>query len=194
MNELGKSGQPPLFQRALAENWDLLPVPVRNLHNFEDRRIATGTARVERGASTAARFIAWLFGFPKAAKSLPVEVIFQRDGTGEIWTRRFGDASFTTRLDEPSISSPITPTIVESFGVLAFDLALRLEQDRLHLAPIAWRLCGIPLPVAFAPHGNSYESPKGENFAFHIEICIPVVGLIVRYVGTLNHLQTIEPA
>ena len=176
----------PLFSRVLGQNWDGLPAPVRNMHDIGHRRIATGLASVERGTGIAANVIAWLFGFPNAAASIPVQVTFERSGTGEVWTRSFGEASFTTRLDEQTATTTRAPVVVESFGPLSFILELRLQHERLYLTPIAWNLFRLPLPIALAPYGNSYEFSETGRFAFHIEVNVPLAGLIVCYRGTLH--------
>lgn len=179
---------PPLFRRALAGDWANLPGPVRQLHDFTGRRSASGTASVERGAGMASNLVAWLFGFPHTAASVPVQVIFEQSGTGEIWTRNFAGTTFTTRLEPVPQSQAVAHTLIESFGPLAFQLQLHYDRaaGRLYLAPVAWRFFGLPLPMALAPYGNSYEFAEAGQFAFHIEICIPFFGLIVRYRGNLE--------
>jgi hypothetical protein len=44
---------------------------------------------------------------------------------------------------------------------------------------------GIPLPQALAPFGSAYESAEDGRFHFHVEIRLPVIGLIVGYRGWL---------
>jgi hypothetical protein len=46
-------------------------------------------------------------------------------------------------------------------------------------------VCGIPLPRALAPRGDSYEFVEAGRFHFHVEIDHPFTGLIVRYRGWL---------
>jgi len=48
-----------------------------------------------------------------------------------------------------------------------------------------WSVCGIPLPRALAPRGDSYEFVEAGRFHFHVEIVHPFTGLIVRYRGWL---------
>jgi hypothetical protein len=48
-----------------------------------------------------------------------------------------------------------------------------------------WSACGIPLPRALAPRGDSYEFVEAGRFHFHVEIATPITGLIVRYRGWL---------
>jgi len=194
MNRKSKPVAPPLFQRVLTNNWDALPIPLRDIHSINRHQVATGTASVERGRNLASNLIAWVLGFPRAAKSVPVTVIFERDGEAEIWTRQFGEAAFTTRLARASAQSTSEPVVTESFGPLAFDLLLHIENERLHLNPIAWRLFNVTLPTALLPQGNSYEFVEDNVFAFHIEVRIPIVGLIVRYCGKLDTMPEQDQA
>jgi hypothetical protein len=48
-----------------------------------------------------------------------------------------------------------------------------------------WSVFGIPLPVALAPRGDSYEYAADGRFHFHVEIGHPFTGLIVGYQGWL---------
>jgi hypothetical protein len=57
------------------------------------------------------------------------------------------------------------------------------EQGRGRCARL---LCGIPLPRALAPRGDSYEFVEAGRFHFHVEIAHPFTGLIVRYRGWLG--------
>jgi hypothetical protein len=44
---------------------------------------------------------------------------------------------------------------------------------------------GIPMPLALAPRGDSYEFAADRRFNFHVEIRHPLAGLIVAYRGWL---------
>jgi hypothetical protein len=73
----------------------------------------------------------------------------------------------------------------ERFGPFAFGLALLCETDRMRLVVRGWSVFGIPLPRALAPVGDAYESAEDGRFHFHVEIRLPVIGLIVGYRGWL---------
>src|SRR6478735_1777828 len=49
-------------------------------------------------------------------------------------------------------------------------LALVCDSDRMRLLVRRWRVCGIPMPRALAPRGNSYEFAQAGRFHFHVEI------------------------
>lgn len=160
------------------------------MHNVEHRRTARGHARVERSKNPLANVLAWIFRFPSAAEEIDVEVYFVRDGDSEIWTRRFAGSTFTTRLSPAPETSSLPPSaVIESFGPLSFELALEVAGGRLTLTPRRWWLAGCPLPAALIPGGNSYEYDDNGRFGFHIEIVVPLAGLVVRYFGTLMVLD-----
>jgi len=75
--------------------------------------------------------------------------------------------------------------LCERFGPFAFGLALVLEGERLKLVVRRWSFLGLQLPRALAPGGEAYEHAADGRFNFHVEITLPVVGLIVRYRGWL---------
>jgi len=127
--------------------------------------------------------IAWLFGFPPAGKDVPVTVAFTaRDGR-EIWRRTFGGRSFSSTQEEGR--GRFEGLLCERFGPLAFAMALVLEDGRLRLVVRRWTAFRIPMPLALAPSGNSYESVEDGRFRFHVEIGHRVTGLVVAYRGWL---------
>jgi len=73
----------------------------------------------------------------------------------------------------------------ERFGPLNFGMALVWKSERLRFVVRRWSACGIPLPRALAPRGDSYEFVEAGRFHFHVEIATPITGLIVRYRGWL---------
>ena len=58
-------------------------------------------------------------------------------------------------------------------------------QDKLRLVVRRWSAFGVPLPLALAPRGEAFESADDGRFNFHVEIGLPLIGLIVRYRGWL---------
>lgn len=175
-----------LFRRALGSGWSSLPAPLKRLHDVHGTTVASGTASIRRGSGPMAQLIASLFGFPESGENVPVSVTFEKNGLGEIWTRKFGEKSFSSRLEPVPAGHAAEAGVIESFAPFSFRLRLNLEHDRLYFSPQAWWVYGLPLPIAIAPHGCSYEFADGNDFAFHIEICVPGVGLIVRYIGVLK--------
>jgi len=80
----------------------------------------------------------------------------------------------------------------ERFGPFAFDMALIVDGAKLAFVVRRWSFLGLPLPAALAPGGASYEFAGDGRFHFHVEIALPLIGLIVRYSGWL--VPSTQPA
>ncbi len=173
----------PLYRRLLADAYAQLPAPIQTMHDLADTLSVGGIATIERGKSPLARAIAAAVGFPPAGESVPVKVLFTlRDGR-EVWRRTFADRSFTSTQEEGR--GRFERLMCERFGPFAFGIALLREAGRLRLLVRRWSVFGIPLPAALAPFGDAYESAEDGRFRFHVEIRLPLIGLIVGYRGWL---------
>ena len=84
-----------LYPGLLGDAWPRLPAQIRAMHGGTTS--AEGRASVERGNGMLSRLAAWLVGFPAAQADTPVKVRFEIGKDGEIWTRRFGTHSFSSR-------------------------------------------------------------------------------------------------
>jgi Domain of unknown function (DUF4166) len=174
----------PLYRRMLGEAWDLLPPPIRTMHSVSPALCADGRASIERGQGAIASLVARFMRFPPAGEDVPVTVTFRARGRGEHWARAFDKATFS------SVQMPgrgrFDGLICERFGPFSFGLALVVTGERLWLVVRGWSFLGIPLPLAWAPRGDAYESAEHDCFNFHVEIGHPFLGLIVRYRGWLK--------
>jgi hypothetical protein len=153
------------------------------MHDFKDTLMAEGRAVVERGGNPVARLIAKLFGFPAAGHDMPVTVAFRLQDGREIWRREFAGRVMQSTQEEGQ--DRFEHLVCERFGPFCFGLALVLDNGRLTLAVRRWTAFGIPMPLALAPTGDAFESADGGRFNFHVEIRLPLIGMIVRYRGWL---------
>jgi hypothetical protein len=173
-----------MFKTLLGNAWPVVPKPVREMHDQARDTRLSGLAAVERGNGVLARLIAGVFRFPTEGKNIPIDVMISKSPGQETWKRTFGDRSFS------SVLSPCRGTgdclLSERFGPFSFQLALVVANDKLNYIVRGWKFFGLPLPRAWAPGGDSYESSKNGVFGFDIEIAHPLAGLIVRYAGTLT--------
>ncbi len=181
-------GDAPLYKRILGAAWAQLPRQIRDMHTIAAARTAEGRADIERGGNPLARIIGWLFGFPRQAQGVPVTVRFTSDGRRETWRRQFGAHSFSS--DQTEGSGRSDGLLEEHFGPFSFGLALVASPDRLSFVVRRWKVFGLPLPVALAPFGDSFEFVADGRFHFNVEIAMPLVGLIVRYRGSLEPTGT----
>jgi len=193
----------PLYRRLLGDAYAQLPAPIQALHDLADTLLVEGRATIQRGRNPVARAIAAAVGFPPAGENVPVKVMFTRRDGREVWRRSFADHAFTSTQEEGRGS--FDRLMCERFGPFAFGIALTHvpakwrpvrrqehasikdlgEPDRLRLIVRGWSIFRIPLPRALAPFGSAYESAEDGRFHFHVEIRLPVIGLIVRYRGWL---------
>jgi hypothetical protein len=169
-----------LYQRLLGSAWESLPDSLKKLHTMQK---AEGRAKVELGKNPIAWLIAKIVGFPKAGDDIPVNVSFEKKKDGELWQRTFAGRSFSSFHVEGRGRSE--RLLSEQFGPSRFNQALVVAEGKLSFIVRNWSIFGIPLPRALAPMGNAYEQEVDGRFHFHVEIKMPLIGLIVRYQGWL---------
>lgn len=173
----------PLYRRILGPAMESLPEPIRDLHRVETTRTFSGRARVDRGGGLLSCMIGALYGFPDAGADIPVDVLLERDGDGEIWQRSFAGRMFRSQQREGWGRS--ARMITERFGPVTVDLALVTDGGCLDYIVRRARFLGIPMPHFMAPGGRTFEHVEDGRFNFHVEIAHPWFGLIVRYRGWL---------
>lgn len=174
----------PLYRRVLGEAWERLPPQIRDLHDGGGSMHASGLANVERGRNPLAWLVAAVFRFPKAGDGLPVSVEIEDRGGREVWTRNF--AGWRFRSIQLQGRRRCDRLLDERFGPFSFGLALVVKDQRLLLVPRRWTFLGVPMPRFLLPRGESYEAVEDGRFRFHVEIRMPLIGLIVRYRGVLT--------
>jgi hypothetical protein len=121
---------------------------------------------------------------------VPVKVSFQQRDGGEIWQREFAGRKFSTFQSEGR--GYADKLLVERFGPVTFSMALVLKQGELHYVTRRWSVFGIPLPLALAPKASVYEYAGGNDFCFHVEVKHWLMGLIVRYEGKLQVVNSLD--
>ena len=179
--------QTPMFRKLLGEDFEQLPQPVRIMHDLERRIVANGHARVQRGRNVFAQLAATIANLPHSSARVPVQVMFDANAAGELWTRQFGDHVFSSeQWAERGL-------LFERLGPVTVGSDLQLENGRMRLALRRWRLFGVPLPRFLAVRSDTYEYVEDGVFAFHARISHPFCGLIVAYEGTLSPATPIAP-
>ena len=171
----------PLFARVLS-GFDAMPAAVRAAHAPDPAVDLEGRVDIDGAETFVGRLIARLFGLPRTASDTHASVTIERDGDGEVWIRRFGDAEFSSRLGAGASANRLT----ERFGLLTFDLDASASAAGFELAILGTKLFAIPLPRLFAPSTKAVAS-VGESgrYRFDVTITLPVVGRLVRYRGWL---------
>lgn len=172
-----------LYRRLLGDAYATLPAPLQAMHDLKGEMVAEGTATVTRGTGLLARLMAAVIGFPQAGENVPVRVAFKAQRGREIWTRTFAGCSFHSTQEQGR--GQFEWLLCERFGPVNAGMALATEDERLRLIVRRWSVFGIPMPLALAPRGDSYEYAEDGRFRFHVEIGVPLIGPIVSYRGWL---------
>lgn len=173
----------PLFRKAMGSAWAGLPAPIRELHGETETSHFSGRASVVRGRSYLSRLIAVLVGFPDAAPDIPVAVRIERINDKEYWYRDFDGHCFSSEYSAGQARQH--GLTCERFGPVKFAMALVAEGDKLLYIPRRWTFLGLPMPKAFLPKGDMFETAANGKFHFHVEISLPFVGRLITYQGWL---------
>lgn len=176
-------GGPCLFARVLGRDFARLPMAVRAAHDPAPAVVLSGVADVEGPAGPVAVLVAKLFGFPPAQAGAAARVLIERTSRGELWTRRFGDAVFRSRVEAGAAPG----RMVERFGPFAFELAIHADETGFRLTLDGWRCLGAPLPARLAPRSaaTAVALPDGA-YGFDVAVDLPLAGRLARYRGRLT--------
>jgi hypothetical protein len=175
--------RPSLYRRALGPAYDRQSRAGQVLHDAGPSHWQ-GRCAVAGAETAVGRFLAWLFQLPAATDDAAIAVEFETSGGGEVWTRRIGGRRMRSRQFIGVRKPP--GWIVERFGILDFDLEVRVAKQRLALAIRGMRCCGLPLPRALWPAIEASESEEEGRFRFDVQIGLPLAGRLVRYRGWLT--------
>jgi hypothetical protein len=173
----------PLYRRLLGSSFAALPEPLRRMHDIGQGLSAEGMASVERGRGLLSWLVGLAFRLPPAGRDVPVWVRFEPKQGNEIWHRNFAGHRFSSF--QSAGRGRAHRLLRESFGPFAFDLALVVADERLDLVTRRWSFLGLPLPNALGPRCKAFEFVEDGKFHFHVEIGLPVAGILVRYRGWL---------
>lgn len=172
---------PCLFEAALGADWSRLSPEIRRLHGFRDGEAFSGTAQVTRGRGWLPQLAAAFFGFPPAARDVPVQVTMRRLDDTETWVRQFGDRRFRSHLRPGGAGR-----VWERFGPFSFLIALGVSDGALDFPVVAGRFLGLALPGFLLPYSESRESVRDGAFHFDVALHLPPTRqLMVRYRGSL---------
>jgi len=173
----GECADRGLYGNLIGIAFENLPAEVKALHS--EWKEAEGRARVMRGKSFLARLAAKAMSFPDAGEDVPLRVTFERHGTREIWTRRFGNREFSS--EHSAGRGRNEGHVCERFGPSSFAIALAVSGDALILEIRRWSAFGLPMPMWLCPRSEAFETSQDGRFRFNVEISHPLTGPIVHY-------------
>ena len=74
----------------------------------------------------------------------------------------------------------------ERLGPTTFRFVLAADRERITWKVVGVRVLGVPVPASWFSGVRASESVAGGRYRFDVEASLPVVGLLVRYQGTLD--------
>jgi hypothetical protein len=169
-----------LFRQLIGPDFAGLPPAVRNVHQDCSETVLAGRCRVDRGGGALAALFCAVSSLPNAGDDVPLRVTIRRSDGGETWVREFGGKPMRSRLRARG------GLLEERLGPTTFRFSLRADRERITWKVVAVRVLGVPVPVALFDGVLASESTEGGRYRFDVEARLPVVGLLVRYRGTLD--------
>jgi hypothetical protein len=163
--------------------WDALPDALRAIHAPGRAR---GRLHVRRGAGRGARLIAWVCGFPRAARDVDLALeVSARGASGLRWDRHLGATRLVTeqRIDDDGLISERFGPFVIGLEPWASTIGLDLVQRRASLAVGPWRLW---LPRCLAPRVRGRARAAGGGARIEVSVHAPLVGLLLAYDGVVE--------
>ena len=175
----------PLYRRVLGADFDLMPAPVRAVHDFTGRYVGEGTATVERG-NVIARSIAALLGMPQAGRDRPVRIVIDATKKGELLSRFYPDCTLRTLQSCETRKGQVL--LGEKFGPFRLLIALTGHERGCDFQLVRWTLGPVPLPMALAPRLVANERLHKGKHRFLVRISLPLIGLLLGYEGDVETL------
>lgn len=167
-----------------ADAWRRLPHAVQAMHGSAPRLHANGLADVEGACHLPARWLRHLLGLPPPGPQQVLAVTIERQGTREVWTRRFSHRRMQSVLDRRAGS----PLLFERLGPATLGFALRHDDDAIDWQLRSLHLFGLPLPRALRGRVLSRSGFRGGRYHFSVDVRLPLLGQLIGYQGWLEPL------
>jgi len=177
----------PLYKRVMGPAFHELPPIVRTFHSQTGTQKWIGYSKVTRGRGALARVISNMMGFPASGDDIPTSVVLQSDESGDTWTRQFGSKSFRSRQWAERRGDSIL--LMETIGSVTLALSLVVQDQKLRFVPQGWSILGVRMPNSWMPNGNVSEFEENSHFRFDVQVCLPVIGQIIHYQGSLTQVR-----
>jgi hypothetical protein len=172
-----------VYSHLLGPVWQELAASAQQLHDGTRIVRAAGTFRVRH----VRPILAWLARMPTAGENVPLRLVITPTDAGEEWHRSFAGRPMVSlqwaRPDE---------LLAERMGPLELRFRLTVENGALFYRSVgaALRLGPLRFPL---PHGScawvtAWEKPgpTPRQLDVHVEVRMPVVGVVVIYEGPLE--------
>lgn len=169
-----------LFPMLLGSEWDALDEPVRRMHGDAPNLHARGEADVGGTANIAARLLRRIVGLPAPGTQRKLDFSIQREGTREVWVRKFSGSIMCSVLDLSD------GRLRERLGPMTFLFDLHRDGDAIDWQLYGTRLLGVPLPRWINGAVLSRSGSRNGRYAFEVDVQMPLIGTLVSYRGWLE--------
>ena len=168
---------PSPYEVALQDAFFALDPEVRRAHLAP--LVAAGSVDVEHGSHWLAKRLVRLLKLPDAGRATPVRLEVTTRGDELLWARRIGSVSLCTR--QQAVGSGIEERA--GLGTIAF--RLEAKDGALLYRQTSFRVAGIHLPSAIAPHVDARVSAVAGGW--HVEVRVTWrTHLVCRYAGRMG--------
>jgi len=171
-----------LFPSLLGDHWHQLATSVQCMHGDAKRVVARGAADVEGTTHLPARCLRRILGLPEPGPQQALEVVIERNGTRETWTRRFALGQMRSVLDRVTD----TPLLREQLGPITLRFELLRDNNVIDWRLRGARIFGLPLPRALFGEVLSRSGERDGRYAFDIDTRLPLLGKLIAYRGWLE--------
>ena len=171
-----------LFPSLLGDHWHQLATSVQCMHGDAKRVVARGAADVEGTTHLPARCLRRILGLPEPGPQQALEVVIERNGTRETWTRRFALGQMRSVLDRVTD----TPLLREQLGPITLRFELLRDNNVIDWRLRGARIFGLPLPRALFGEVLSRSGERDGRYAFDIDTRLPLFGRLIAYRGWLE--------
>lgn len=172
-----------MYERAMGERFDHLPLAVRRFHRLVGLQELHGWVDTEAPSTLAARLLALCIGTPRRAMSGPIRFELHAAPEAETWTRHFPSQTMTSRMRLDA------PRVVERLGAARLTFNLCAADGRLEMRLTGLRFLGVPCPRWLLPTIIAEETGQHDQLHFRVRASLPVIGTVTSYRG---HLTIVE--
>lgn len=177
---------PALFPALLGDDaWQRLPYAVQAMHGHAPQLRANGKADVTGAHHLPARWLRRLLGLPAPGPAQALTLTIERQGTREVWTRRFSHRCMRSVLDRRAGS----PLLYERLGPATLGFALRHDSDAIDWQLRSLHVLGLPLPRAMHGKVLSRSGFRDGRYHFSVDVRLPLLGQLIGYQGWLEPLS-----
>jgi hypothetical protein len=155
------------------------------MHGTSARLQARGLADVSGATHLPARLLRRLLGLPPPGPAQKLTLSIERQGTHELWTRRFAGRRMQSVLNRRDDS----PLLYERLAPATLGFALRRDGDAIDWQLRSLHVFGLPMPRALRGKVLSRSGTRDGRYHFTVDVRLPLLGQLIAYNGWLEPLS-----